>query len=270
MAKKVPSSPASQIAKQWYEEAVPIDSVQPHPMNPRLGDVDMIAESIAENGFYGSLKVQASSRLIIGGNHSWKAAKQEGLTHVPVTFIDCDDPTALRILAVDNRANDLAGYSDEALARLLDRMANQDGSLAGTGYVQEDFDELIERLGDGVLGGANGGDLAGALGGGDGGGAGETLAPRLDLTKNPKEKLDGYNNGTVRQIMLVMNATQYDQVLTKLKQIATAHDLDTNLDVVLYLLDAYFAGDLGAAEADDEGDADTGYDDDGSDDLGDE
>ena len=33
---------------------LPIDSVKPHPANPRKGNVAKIAESIKTNGFYGS------------------------------------------------------------------------------------------------------------------------------------------------------------------------------------------------------------------------
>ena len=37
---------------------LPINSVKPHPANPRKGNVAKIVESIKANGFYGSIVVQ--------------------------------------------------------------------------------------------------------------------------------------------------------------------------------------------------------------------
>lgn len=38
---------------------LPVDALEPHPDNPRRGDVDAIAESIRHNGFFGAVLVQA-------------------------------------------------------------------------------------------------------------------------------------------------------------------------------------------------------------------
>lgn len=67
-------------------EMVPIDAIQPHPSNPRQGDVGAIVESIKANGFYRPLIVQRSTSYILAGNHSWQAARELGLVKVPVTW----------------------------------------------------------------------------------------------------------------------------------------------------------------------------------------
>lgn len=127
----------------------PISTLTPHPENPRRGDVGAISESIQTNGWYGAVIVQASTRYVLAGNHRLKAAEDQGLSEVPALVIDCDDVTARRILLADNRTNDLAGYDDEALGLVLSSLLEDAGGvdgLAGTGYVVEDVDALLNAL----------------------------------------------------------------------------------------------------------------------------
>lgn len=153
----------AQVREQRYELAA-IDAVRPHPSNPRRGDVAAIARSVAANGFYGAVVAQRATGYILAGNHRWEAAKREGLGQVPVVWLDCSDEEARRILLADNRTNDVAGYDEEALAKLLDELRADDG-LAGTGWTPADLDALVQSLGDGVLGkGVSGPESAGGGG----------------------------------------------------------------------------------------------------------
>ena len=77
--------------------SVPIDSIAPHPRNPREGDLPRIGESIGHNGFYGAVLVQESSGFIIAGSHRWQAAKKAGATEIPAIFVKVDDATAKAI-----------------------------------------------------------------------------------------------------------------------------------------------------------------------------
>lgn len=124
-------------------EQVPIGSLQPHPRNPRRGDVGAIQASIGHHGFYGTVVAQRSTRRILAGNHRWLAAQAAGLTEVPVAWVDVDDEQAERILLVDNRANDLASYDDGALLDLLRELQATDDGLAGTGFDDAAMDALL-------------------------------------------------------------------------------------------------------------------------------
>lgn len=126
---------------------VPLDAVKAHPKNPRRGDVEAIAGSIAVNGFYGAIVVQESTGYILAGNHRHQAAKATGLDRIPAIFVDVDDVEAERILLVDNRSNDRATYDDTALAAILEGLQEAVG-LSGTGYTDEDLAEILERLPD--------------------------------------------------------------------------------------------------------------------------
>ena len=123
-----------------------LDAVQPHPRNPRQGDVGAIHQSIEANGFYGHIVAQRSSGHILAGSHRWIAAKQAGAKRIPVTWVDVDDDHALRILLADNRTNDLASYDDTSLAQLLVEIQEAVGDLAGTGYDADDLDDLLRLL----------------------------------------------------------------------------------------------------------------------------
>jgi len=131
-------------------ETAPVDAVRPHPRNPRQGDIGAIHQSIEANGFYGAVVAQRSTGFILAGNHRWQAARHAGATEVPVIWVDVEDDHALRILLADNRTNDLATYDDNALAELLQELADA-GSLAGTGYDGDALDELLADLGGGEI-----------------------------------------------------------------------------------------------------------------------
>jgi ParB-like chromosome segregation protein Spo0J len=132
------------IRNEGYE-LVSVDALKRHPKNPRRGDVEAIASSIAHNGFYGAVVVQRSTGHILAGYHRYEAAKRAGATEVPVLWVDVDNRTARRILLADNRTNDLASYDEIALAELLDT-ARTEGDLAGTAYDGAAVDKLLEDL----------------------------------------------------------------------------------------------------------------------------
>jgi DNA modification methylase len=140
-------------------EMVRLDSIQPHPRNPRQGDVKAIVESIKANGFYCPLVVQRSTRYILAGNHRWLAARELGMAEIPVIWVDCDDARALRILLADNRTSDLACYDDSKLAELLEGVLGDSGSLSGTGFDANALQELLEDLGRGGMGAVEGEDI---------------------------------------------------------------------------------------------------------------
>jgi site-specific DNA-methyltransferase (adenine-specific) len=130
------------IAEPIRHLAVPIDTLKPHGKNPRRGDLDLISESLKINGQYRPVVANRRTGEILAGNHTWKTAKRDGWTEIAVTWVDVDDEAARRIVAVDNRSNDLAEYDDRLLAELLAEVED----LAGTGYNQDDVDEITRRV----------------------------------------------------------------------------------------------------------------------------
>ena len=136
---------AHNITKELIKLAKPIDSVQPHPRNVRQGDVGAIANSLEINGQYRPIVVHKTTNNILAGNHTYKAALSLGWTQIAITYVDCTDDEALKILLADNKANDLASYDDSALADLLKDLVGGPG-LDGTLYELSDLDDLIALL----------------------------------------------------------------------------------------------------------------------------
>jgi ParB-like chromosome segregation protein Spo0J len=141
MARKQKTQPTDNVESQQYV-IVPIDDIAPHPKNARIGSVQVIAESIRRNGFYGACVVQRATNRIIAGSHRWKAAKAIGLTSVPVIFVDVSDEQAVRIMLADNRTSEIGTFDSAALLESLRSV----GDLTGTGYDTQFLDELTTSL----------------------------------------------------------------------------------------------------------------------------
>jgi hypothetical protein len=124
---------------QLQVERVALDTLVEHPRNARIGDVDAITESLQAHGAYKPLIVQKSTRHVLAGNHTLKAMLRLGWAEADVVVLDIDDEEALRILLIDNRSSDSSAYDDELLVELLQELPD----LTGTGYTEDDLDDLL-------------------------------------------------------------------------------------------------------------------------------
>ena len=132
------------IRKEIEHLAINIDELHTHPSNVRQGDIGAISESLEAHGQYRSIVYQQSTKRILAGNHTYKAAKALGWTHIAATPVICDDEQALRILLADNKANDLATYDEPELIELLKQLADTSDGLLGTLFDGDELDSLIE------------------------------------------------------------------------------------------------------------------------------
>lgn len=119
-----------------------IDSLKSHPLNPRMGNLSAIAESLTRHGQYRPIVAQSSTRHILAGNHTWRAAKMLGWTEIAVSWLDVDNETARRVLIADNRLTDLASYDNENLVNLLNSLP----SLESSGYDTRDVHNLSQMV----------------------------------------------------------------------------------------------------------------------------
>lgn len=127
-------------------ELVEVGSLTPHPDNPRRGDVAALAALIEANGFVGSIVAQTSTRRVLIGNHRLQAVQSLGFGEIPVTWADVDDDEARQILLADNRASDTSGYDEAELYRVLDEHLQAVDSLEGTGWTDEDAQDLSDYI----------------------------------------------------------------------------------------------------------------------------
>ncbi|WP_274558139.1 ParB N-terminal domain-containing protein [Streptomyces spiramyceticus] len=138
------ATPAN-IPEDLQSLVVPTQDLKPYHRNPRNGDIPAIAKSLTVNGQYKAIVVNRGTHTgrpneILAGNHTYAAAAELGWEHIAATWVDVDDETAARIVIVDNRTSDLAGYDTALLAEILAELPD----LNGTGYDQDSLDELLD------------------------------------------------------------------------------------------------------------------------------
>lgn len=124
--------------------AKPIGDFRTHERNVRQGDIGAICTSLEAHGQYRPIVVHKATNQILAGNHTYLSAQALGWDKIAVTFVDCDDEQAMRILLTDNRANDLATYDDAGLMEMLRELASTQIGLEGTLYDGDDLDRLIQ------------------------------------------------------------------------------------------------------------------------------
>ncbi|MFE5719000.1 ParB/RepB/Spo0J family partition protein [Streptomyces erythrochromogenes] len=139
------STAARRIPESLAALAVPLADLSHYYRNPRTGDIDAIAKSLTAHGQYKPIVVNRGTitgrpNEILAGNHTAKAARILGWEEIAVTWLDVDEDTATKIVIVDNRTSDLAGYDTQLLADILTDLPD----LAGTGYDQAQVDDLLD------------------------------------------------------------------------------------------------------------------------------
>jgi len=102
---------------------VPIGSLKFDPENARGHDernLSAIRVSIAEHGIVAPVVVDKRTRIIIGGNATTQVATEMGATDIGVSWVDCENATERRKLAVRlNRTGELATWKPDQLGAQL-------------------------------------------------------------------------------------------------------------------------------------------------------
>jgi ParB-like chromosome segregation protein Spo0J len=135
----------SQIAPALDALRVPTDTLLVHPRNARQGDVGAITQSLTRFGQLKPVVVQASTRHVVAGNHTLKAARALRWPEIAAVLVDLDDAEALAYAIADNRTQELGTYDEDVLAAALTELASA-GKLDGTGYDGDDVDALLAKL----------------------------------------------------------------------------------------------------------------------------
>jgi DNA modification methylase len=136
----------ARIAPALQALAVPIASIELHPRNSRIGDVEAVVASLQRFGQLKPIVVQSSTRFVVAGNHLVRAAQKLGWTEIAANVEAMDDATAVAYMLADNRTSDLGGYDDDLLAAILAEQAAAD-NLAATGYDADDVAALLRAVG---------------------------------------------------------------------------------------------------------------------------
>jgi len=126
-------------------ELRPIESIRPYDKNPRHNDgaVDAVAKSLKEYGFRQPIVVDESGTIVVGHTR-WKAARQLGLTEVPVhvaTDLTPEQARAYRI--ADNRLAAIATFDFELLPVELAELKAMNVDLGLLGFEPKEIERLL-------------------------------------------------------------------------------------------------------------------------------
>lgn len=125
--------------------AVPADTLRPHEHNPRLGDVDTIADSIRANGQYRPVIARKATGEVLVGSHTLQAMRSLDAPRIAAVLLDVTEQQAAQIVAVDNRTSDVAGNDEGLLAALLEQL---EGDYTGTGWDEHSHTRLLRQIED--------------------------------------------------------------------------------------------------------------------------
>ena len=123
-------------------EDVKITEIKGHDKNPRVGNVDLIAESLEQYGQYRPIIVNRRNNTIVGGHHTWLAARKLGWKNISVAWVDVDEETHRRIMLMDNKSSDIGDYDERLLAELIASLPD----ITATGYDADEVDELLALI----------------------------------------------------------------------------------------------------------------------------
>lgn len=132
---------------------VPLEELDHWPGNARRGVTSTIVDSMRNNGVFNPLVVQKNSNRIIIGNHRWEALKvlhaedpEKWGDKAPVMYLDVSDSRANKINLADNKTSDDAEWDDRLLVEQLAEIVEEEGTLEGTGFEDDEFDSLQALL----------------------------------------------------------------------------------------------------------------------------
>jgi len=124
------------IADDLIPLATPMENLVNWEKNPRKGNIDAVAKSLARFGQRKPIVARRKTGEVIAGNHTLAAARQLGWKQIAVVWVDDDDQTATAFALADNRTQDLGFYDEDLLDELIESIQEQDLLLA-TGYMDE-------------------------------------------------------------------------------------------------------------------------------------
>ncbi len=203
-------------------ETVPIDSVRLDDQNARKHpdrNVKAITDSLVRFGQQKPI-VAMEDGTVIAGNGTYAAAKALGWTEITVAFTNLSDNEARAFAIADNRTGELAAWDDDVLRRQLDEIANFDASLLNAaGFAEDELRSMLERAPASI---AEIGSVEGGV---------------AELPSGFTRSLEEWENSQIRNLIFAYRASQYGLVVEALASIAEEQSLETNADVLVYLLE---------------------------------
>ena len=130
-----------------YDKLVKVDELIPHPKNPNThpeSQIKILAQNIRYHGWRHPIVVSKLSGYIVAGHGRLEAAKELGVSIVPVEYQDfSSEDNELAVLVGDNRLAELSSLDLNSLQDIVDGFKNSDFDTILVGYEKTDLDALL-------------------------------------------------------------------------------------------------------------------------------
>lgn len=132
-----------------YDKLVKIDELLAHPKNPNThpqNQINLLAQNIRYHGWRHAIVVSKLSGYIVAGHGRLEAAKELGVSIVPVEYQDfATEDNELAVLVGDNRLAELSSLDTNSLQDIVDQFKENDFDTILAGYEPADLESLLEE-----------------------------------------------------------------------------------------------------------------------------
>lgn len=130
-----------------YDKLVKVEEVIPHPKNPNThpqSQIKILAQNIRYHGWRHPIVVSKLSGYIVAGHGRLEAARELGVSIVPVEYQDfATEDNELAVLVGDNRLAELSTLDLNGLQDIIDGFKASDFDTILAGFEPTDLDALL-------------------------------------------------------------------------------------------------------------------------------
>jgi hypothetical protein len=193
----------------------------PHPQNPNKHtdkQIALLAKVIKHTGWRSPIVVSKKSGFIVAGHCRLEAAKLLDADKVPIEEQDFKtEAEEFAHLVADNRIAELSNLAADLTLDILQKLKEDDSfDLELSGYTDDEFQALFD------------------------------VTKPLDYSNDPgdprgtlEDKKEFFDNTTLRQIVLIYDESEYDEVLGLIGRIRDLAELESNTEAVTAAIRAY-------------------------------
>lgn len=130
-----------------YDKLVKVEELIPHPKNPNThpqNQIKILAQNISYHGWRHPIVVSKLSGYIVAGHGRLEAAKELGVSIVPVEYQNfASEDNELAVLVGDNRLAELSTLDLNGLQDIIDGFKASDFDTILAGFEPTDLDALL-------------------------------------------------------------------------------------------------------------------------------
>ena len=130
-----------------YDKLVKVEELIPHPKNPNThpqNQIKILAQNIRYHGWRHPIVVSKLSGYIVAGHGRLEAAKELGVSIVPVEYQNfASEDNELAVLVGDNRLAELSSLDLNRLQDIIDGFKASDFDTILAGFEPTDLDALL-------------------------------------------------------------------------------------------------------------------------------